>query len=41
MLLDHFDGVLNYCRTKVSRGVVQAVNGNICHFTQRFAGFEA
>ena len=29
MLLDHLDGILNYCRTKVPLGVVEAVNGNI------------
>jgi hypothetical protein len=29
MLLDHLDGILNYCRTKVPLGVVGAVNGNI------------
>src|SRR5690242_10280139 len=29
MLLDHLDGILNYCRTRVPLGVVEAVNGNI------------
>jgi hypothetical protein len=29
MLLDHPDGILNYCRTKVRLGVVEAINGNI------------
>ena len=29
MLLDHLEGILNYCRTKVPMGVVEAVNGNI------------
>jgi len=29
MLLDHLDGILNYCRTKVRFGLVEAVNGNI------------
>ncbi len=29
MLLDHLDGVLNYCRIKIPLGVVEAVNGNI------------
>ena len=29
MLLDHLDGILNYCRTKVPFGVVEAINGNI------------
>jgi len=28
-LLDHLEGILNYCRTKVPLGVVEAVNGNI------------
>jgi hypothetical protein len=27
--LDHLDGILNYCRTKVPLGVVEAVNGTI------------
>jgi transposase, IS6 family len=27
--LDHLDGIVNYCRTKVPLGVVEAVNGNI------------
>jgi transposase len=25
----HLEGILNYCRTKVPLGVVEAVNGNI------------
>jgi transposase len=29
MLLNHLEGILNYCRTKVRMGVVEAVNGNI------------
>jgi transposase len=28
-LVKHLDGIANYCRTKVWRGVVEAVNGNI------------
>jgi len=28
MLADHLDGILNYCRTKVRFGVVEAINGN-------------
>jgi hypothetical protein len=28
MLLDRLDGILDYCRTKVPLGVVEAVNGN-------------
>ena len=29
MLLKHLDGILNYCRTRLPRGVVEAVNANI------------
>jgi transposase len=29
LLLNHLEGILNYCRTKVPLGVVEAVNGNI------------
>jgi len=29
MVIDHVDGILNYCRTKVPLGVVEAANGNI------------
>jgi hypothetical protein len=29
LLLDHLDGILSYCRTKVPLGVVEGVNGNI------------
>ena len=29
MLVDHFDGILNYRRTKVPLCVVEALNGNI------------
>lgn len=28
-LLDHLEGILNYCRTKVRFGVVEAIHGNI------------
>ncbi len=28
-LIDHVDGILNYCRVKVRFGVVEAINGNI------------
>ena len=35
MLLDHLEGILNYCRTKVSMGVVEAVNGNIKSLLRR------
>ena len=29
MLLKHLEGILNYCKTKIPMGVVEAVNGNI------------
>jgi Transposase len=29
MLLNHLEGILNYCQTKVPLGVVEAINGNI------------
>jgi transposase len=38
MLLDHLDGILNYCRTKVPMGVVEAVNGNIKSLLRRGRG---
>ncbi len=38
MLLDHFDGILNYCRTKVPLGVVEAINGNIKTLLRRGRG---
>jgi hypothetical protein len=30
MLLKHLNGIANYCRIKVRRGVVETVSGNIC-----------
>ncbi len=39
MLLDHLDGILNYCRTKVPLGVVEAVNGNIKSLLRRGRGY--
>src|SRR6201987_5119155 len=39
MLLDHLDGILNYCRTKVPLGVVEAVNGNIKALLRRGHGY--
>ena len=29
MLLDHLEGMLNYCRMKVPMGVIEVVNGNV------------
>jgi transposase len=40
MLQDHLDGILNYCRTKVPLGVVEAVNGNIKSLLRRGRGYE-
>jgi transposase len=40
MLLDHLDGILNYCRMKVPLGVVEAVNGNIKSLLRRGRGYK-
>jgi transposase len=40
MLLEHIDGILNYCRTKVRMGVVEAVNGNIKSLLRRGRGYK-
>ena len=40
MLLDHLDGILNYCRTKVRMGVVEAINGNIRMLLRRGRGYK-
>ena len=40
MLLDHLEGILNYCRTKVPMGVVEAVNGNIKTLLRRGRGYK-
>jgi transposase len=39
MLLDHLDGILNYCRTTVRFGVVEAINGNIKTLLRRGRGY--
>jgi transposase len=39
MLLDHLEGLLNYCRIKVPMGVVEAVNGNIKALLRRGRGY--
>jgi transposase len=39
MLLDHLDGILNYCRIKVPLGLVEAVNGNIKALLRRGRGY--
>jgi Transposase len=40
MLLDHPDGILNYCRTKVPFGVVEDINGNIKTLLRRGRGYK-
>ncbi|MFP5236376.1 MAG: transposase [Acidobacteriota bacterium] len=39
MLINHLDGILNYCRTKVQLGIVEAVNGNIKALPRRGRGY--
>ena len=39
LLAKHIDGILNYCRTKVRFGVVEAVNGNIRMLIDRGRGY--
>jgi transposase len=39
MLLEHLEGILNYCRTKVPMGVIEAVNGNIKALLRRGRGY--
>jgi transposase len=38
ILLDHLEGILNYRRTKVPMGVIEAVNGNIKALLRRGRG---
>jgi len=40
MLVGHLDGILNYCRTKVPLGVVEAINGNIKSLLRRGRGYK-
>ncbi|HEY6270559.1 MAG TPA: ISL3 family transposase [Terriglobales bacterium] len=40
MLLDHLEGIVNYCRIKVPMGVVEAVNGNIKSLLRRGRGYK-
>jgi transposase len=40
MRLDHLDGILNYCRTKVPFGLVEAINGNIKTLLRRHRGYK-
>ena len=39
MLLEHLDGILNYCQTKVPLGVVEAIHGNIKTLLRRGRGY--
>src|ERR1700728_4852655 len=39
MLVDHLEGILNYCRTKIPLGVVEAINGNIKSLLRRGRGY--
>jgi len=39
MLLNHLEGILNYCRMKVPMGVVESVNGNIKSLLRRGRGY--
>lgn len=40
MLGKHLDGILNYCRTRVRFGVVEALNGNIRMLINRGRGYK-
>ena len=40
MLLNHLEGILNFCRTKVRFGVVEAINGNIKALLRRGRGYQ-
>ena len=40
LLIDHVDGILNYCRVKVRFGVVEAINGNIKSLLRRGRGYK-
>src|SRR5579872_6555158 len=39
-LLKHLEAILNYCRTRVRLGVVEAVNGNIRTLISRGRGYK-
>jgi transposase len=39
MLLNHLEGILNYCKTKIPLGVVEAVNANIKALLRRGRGY--
>ena len=39
-MFKHLNGILNYCRTKVRFGVVEAINGNIRMLINRERGYK-
>jgi transposase len=39
MLLNHLEGILNYCKTKIPMGVVEAANANIKALLRRGRGY--
>ena len=39
MLVNHLEGIVNYCRTKVPMGVVEALNANLKALTRRGRGY--
>jgi transposase len=39
-LIKHLDGIMNYCRTKVRFGVVEAINGNVRMLINRGRGYK-
>ena len=40
MLANHLEGILNYCRTKVRFGVVEAINANLKSLLRRGRGYK-
>lgn len=40
MLVEHLQGILNYCRTKVPMGVVEAINANLKTLLRRGRGYK-
>ena len=40
MLIDHLEGILNYCTVKPPLGVVEAINGNIKSLLRRGRGYK-
>ena len=39
LLVNHLEGIVNYCRTKVKMGVVEALNANLKALTRRGRGY--